>query len=51
MDPLFLAAVEAVEEAVLNALTKAETMTGINGTTVEALPYERLRDVMRKYGR
>jgi D-aminopeptidase len=51
MDPLFLATVEAVEEAVLNALMKAETMTGINGTTVEALPYDRLRDAMKKYGR
>jgi L-aminopeptidase/D-esterase-like protein len=51
MDPLFLATVEAVEEAVLNALTKAETMTGINGTTVEALPYDRLGDAMKKYGR
>jgi L-aminopeptidase/D-esterase-like protein len=51
MDPLFLATVEAVEEAVLNALTKAETMTGINGTMVEALPYDRLREVMTKYGR
>ena len=38
MDPLFLATVEAVEEAVLNAMTKAETMTGINNTTVEAIP-------------
>jgi L-aminopeptidase/D-esterase-like protein len=51
MDPLFLATVEAVEEAVLNALMKAETMTGINNTTVEALPYDRLRDAMKKYGR
>ncbi len=51
MDPLFLATVEAVEEAVLNALTKAETMTGINNTTVEAIRYDRLRDAMKKYGR
>jgi len=51
MDPLFLATVEAVEEAVLNALMKAETMTGINNTTVDALPYDRLQDAMRKYGR
>lgn len=51
MDPLFQATVEAVEEAVLNALTKAETMTGINGTTVEGLPYELLRQVRAKYGR
>jgi L-aminopeptidase/D-esterase-like protein len=51
MDPLFRATVEAVEEAVLNALMKAETMTGINDTTVEALPYDRLQAAMRKYGR
>ena len=51
MDPLFAATVEAVEEAVLNALMKAETMTGVNGTTVEALPYDRLMDALRKYGR
>ena len=51
MDPLFAATVEAVEEAVLNALMKAETMTGVNGRTVEALPYDRLRDALRKYGR
>lgn len=51
MDPLFLATVEAVEEAVLNALTKAETMTGIDGVTVEQLPYDQLREVMRKYNR
>ena len=51
MDPLFAATVEAVEEAVLNALTRAETMTGVNGRTVEAIPYDRLRDALRKYGR
>ncbi len=39
MDPLFLATVEAVEEAVLNAMMRAETMTGVNGRTIEALPY------------
>lgn len=51
MDPIFQAAVEAVEEAVLNALMKAETMTGIDDRTVEALPYDRLRDALQKYGR
>lgn len=51
MDPLFLATVEAVEEAVLNALMKAETMTGINDVTVEALPYDKLRDAMKRHGR
>ena len=43
--------VEAVEEAVLNAMMKAETMTGVNNRTVEALPYDRLRDAMKNYGR
>ena len=51
VDPLFRAAVEATEEAVVNALMKGETMTGINGNTVYALPYDRLRQVMAKYGR
>jgi D-aminopeptidase len=51
MDPIFRAAVEATEEAVVNALMKAETMSGINGNTVYALPYDRLRQVMAKYGR
>jgi L-aminopeptidase/D-esterase-like protein len=51
MDPLFRAVVEATEESVTNALTMAETMTGMNGNTVFALPYDRLRGVMAKYGR
>jgi D-aminopeptidase len=44
------AAVEAAEEAVLNALCMAETTTGIHGNTAYALPIERLPDIMRKYG-
>lgn len=40
---LFLAVVEAVEEAIYNALVAAETMTGVEGRTVEALPLEQLR--------
>ena len=51
LNPLFQAVVEATEESVLNALMKAETMTGINGNTVHALPYERLKAAMAKYGR
>jgi L-aminopeptidase/D-esterase-like protein len=51
IDPIFRATVEATEEAVVNALMKGETMSGINGNTVHALPYERLRQVMAKYGR
>jgi D-aminopeptidase len=51
LNPLFQAVVEATEESVLNALAKAETMTGINGNRVHALPYERVKAVMTKYGR
>jgi D-aminopeptidase len=42
---LFLATVEAVEEAVYNSLTKATTVTG-NGKTVEAIPIDRLRSIL-----
>jgi D-aminopeptidase len=48
--PVFQAALEATEEAVLNALLRAETMTG-NGITVEALPVEKVREVMVRHGR
>ncbi|HEX7139341.1 MAG TPA: P1 family peptidase [Vicinamibacterales bacterium] len=51
LNPLFQAAVEATEESVLNALMKAETMTGINGNRVHALPYDGLAAAMVKYGR
>lgn len=40
MSPLFLAAIEATEEAILNSLTTATTMTGFRGVTVEALPLD-----------
>jgi D-aminopeptidase len=51
MDPLFTAAVQATEEAIVNALVAARTMVGISGYRVEAVPHDRLADVMRKYGR
>jgi D-aminopeptidase len=51
VNPIFRAVVEATEESVINALMKAETMTGINGNTIHALPYDRLASVMAKYGR
>jgi L-aminopeptidase/D-esterase-like protein len=51
MDSLFEATVQATEEAVVNAMIAAKTMTGINDHTVEALPYDRLREVLRKYNR
>lgn len=49
MDPFFEATAEAVEEAILNALTAAETMTGWEGHTVHALPLDELQRVMAKY--
>jgi D-aminopeptidase len=51
MDALFEAAVQATEEAVVNALVAAKTMTGADGHTVEALPHDRLREVLKKYNR
>jgi D-aminopeptidase len=51
MSPLFLATVEATEEAVYNALTAATTVTGRDGHTVEALPLDRLRTILRDAGR
>ncbi len=51
IDPVFAAAVEAVEEAVLNALVAAETMTGWMGHRVEALDHGRLRELLRAHGR
>lgn len=51
LDPIFLATVQATEEAVINAMVAAETMTGINNRTVIALPHDRLREVLKKYNR
>ena len=51
MNPLFAATVEATEEAIVNAMVAAETMTGVNGYTVKALPHDDLRRILKKYGR
>jgi D-aminopeptidase len=51
IDPLFMAAVEATEEAVVNALVAAETMTGRDGHTAHALPHDLLVEAMTRYGR
>ena len=48
---LFWAAIEATEEAILNALVSAETMTGRDGITAHALDHDRLIDIMTRYGR
>jgi D-aminopeptidase len=51
LDPLFRATVEATEEAVIDAMLAADTMTGRDGNTAIALPHATLIEVMRKYGR
>jgi D-aminopeptidase len=51
IEPLFAATVQATEEAVINAMVAAETMTGIENHRVIALPHGRLRDVLKKYNR
>ena len=51
LDPIFEATVEATEEAIVNALVAAETMTGRDGITAHRLPHDRLVEVMRAHGR
>jgi L-aminopeptidase/D-esterase-like protein len=51
IDPLFHATVQATEEAILNAMLAAETMTGANALRVFALPHDRLVAALRKHGR
>jgi D-aminopeptidase len=51
MSPLFLAVIEATEEAILNSLFRATTVTGRDKRTVEALPMEPTLNILRKYGR
>jgi D-aminopeptidase len=51
LDPIFLATVQATEEAVVNAMVAAETMKGIDDHEVIALPHDRLRQVLKKYNR
>jgi L-aminopeptidase/D-esterase-like protein len=51
IEPLFAATVQATEEAIINAMVAAETMTGIENHKVIALPRDRLRAVLKKYNR
>lgn len=48
---LYSATVQATEEAIINAMVAAKTMTGLNGSQVHALPHDVLRDVLRRHGR
>jgi D-aminopeptidase len=51
INPIFAATVQATEEAIINAMIAAETMTGVNGNTVYAIPHDRLQQVLKKYNR
>src|SRR5713101_309219 len=51
LDPIFAESVQAPQEAVINAMVSAETMTGIENHKVIALPHDKLRAVLKKYNR
>lgn len=51
LDPLFAATPQATEEAIVNSLVAARTVSGINNNTFYALPHDRLREVLEKYNR
>jgi D-aminopeptidase len=50
MSPIFMATIEATEEAIINSLFMAETMIGKNGNQVEALPIDKILPILKKYG-
>jgi len=51
MNPLFEATVQATEEAIVNAMVAADTMTGADGHRVAGLPHDKLKEILRKYNR
>ena len=51
MDPLFIGVVQATEEAVVNALIDNQSMTGRDNHRVDALPHNRMRELLKKYNR
>jgi D-aminopeptidase len=51
LGPIFAATVQATEEAIVNAMVAAETMTGIDNHRIRALPHDQLRVVLKKYNR
>jgi L-aminopeptidase/D-esterase-like protein len=50
MNPLLEATVQSVEEAVVNAMVAARTMTGADYWTVSAMPHDQLQQVLRAHG-
>jgi L-aminopeptidase/D-esterase-like protein len=51
IDPLFEGTVEATEEAIVNAMVAATTMTGADGLRLFGLPHDELRAILQRYGR
>ena len=51
IDALFAATIEATEEAIVNAMLAAETMTGADRVRVHALPHQRLVEILKRYKR
>jgi len=51
LNPVLVACIEATDEAIVNALLAAHSMTGRDGNTVFALPHDRLMRIMHRYGR
>jgi len=51
IDPLLSSSVYATEEAIINSLIAAETMTGRDGITIQALPHNELQGILKQYGR
>ena len=51
LDPILNATVQSVEEAIINSIVANQTMTGAEGRKVIALPHDRVRDALKKYGR
>ena len=49
--PFFEAVVQATEEAIVNALVAGRDMVGVNGRRIHGLPHDRLREILRRYGR
>jgi L-aminopeptidase/D-esterase-like protein len=51
LDKIFKSTVEATEEATINALVAAETMTGKNGNTFYSIPHDQVKTMLKKYNR
>lgn len=51
INPLFEATIQATEEAIINAMVAAETMTGVDDHKIVALPHDRVREILKKYNR